>query len=166
MNRESVLQTVRAAGVFSDVAADRANLLTRRIGSVVEAVRRHRPRDVEIDDARLDGDPLIRDVDVEDPVQARQRDQDPAGNRQRTAGETGAMAPRDERDAVAMAAADDRLHVDGGSREQDEARPFAQPCEGVRFVRDELVLVADDDVRREELFEIRNERRVHMVIVP
>ena len=37
---EAVLEAVRAAGVLGDVAADRADLLARRIGRVVEAVRR------------------------------------------------------------------------------------------------------------------------------
>ena len=40
---EAVLQAVRAAGVLGDVAADRADLLARRVGRVEEAVRR-RPR--------------------------------------------------------------------------------------------------------------------------
>ena len=55
---EAVLQAVRAARVLGDVAADRADLLARRVGRVVEAVRRDRPRDVEVRHARLDDDAL------------------------------------------------------------------------------------------------------------
>ena len=39
---EAVLQAVGAAGVLGDVAADRAHLLARRVGRVVEPVRRDR----------------------------------------------------------------------------------------------------------------------------
>ena len=57
---EAVLQAVRAAGVLRDVAADRADLLARRVGRVVVAVRRDAPRDVEVGDAGLHGDALVR----------------------------------------------------------------------------------------------------------
>ena len=40
---EAVLQAVRAAGVLRDVAADRADLLARRVGRVVVAVRLRPP---------------------------------------------------------------------------------------------------------------------------
>ena len=75
MNREPVLQAVRAAGVLGHVAADRADQLARRIGRVVVAVRRDASRDIEVDHARLDGDALVRDVDVDDAVEPRQPDQ-------------------------------------------------------------------------------------------
>ena len=83
MHGEAVLQAVRAAGILGDVAANRADQLARRIGRVVVAVRRDAARDVEVDDARLDGDALVRDVDVEDAVQPRQHDQDAVGQGQR-----------------------------------------------------------------------------------
>ena len=38
VDREAVLEAVRAARVLGDVAADRADLLARRVGRVVEAV--------------------------------------------------------------------------------------------------------------------------------
>ena len=65
---EAVLQAVRAAGVLGDVAADRADLLRRRVRRVVEAVRRDRLRHVEIGHAGLDDDVTGVDVDLEDPV--------------------------------------------------------------------------------------------------
>ena len=85
---EAVLQAVRAAGVLGDVAADRAHLLTRRVGGVVVAERRHLPRDLEVGDARFDGDAPVRDVDVEHAIQPRQADDDAARHRQRAARET------------------------------------------------------------------------------
>ena len=101
MDGEAVLQAVRAAGVLGDVAADRADLLARRIRRVVVAERRDPFGDLEIGDAGLDRHPLVRDVDVEDAVEARQRDHEAAGDRQRAAGQPGAVAARDERHAGA-----------------------------------------------------------------
>ena len=43
VDREAVLEAVRAARVLGDVAADRADLLARRIGRVEEAGRPRRP---------------------------------------------------------------------------------------------------------------------------
>ena len=51
---EAVLEAVGAARVLGHVAADRADLLARGVGRVVEAVRRDRARDVEVGDAGLD----------------------------------------------------------------------------------------------------------------
>jgi hypothetical protein len=45
---------VRATGVERDVAADGADRLARRIGRVVEPVRRAERCDGEVDDAGLD----------------------------------------------------------------------------------------------------------------
>ena len=70
VDREAVLEAVRAARVLGDVAADRADLLRRRIRRVVEAVGRDRARDVEVRDAGLDDDLAALDVDLEDAVHA------------------------------------------------------------------------------------------------
>ena len=57
-----VLQAMRAAGIESHVAADRANRLAGGIGRVMQAVRARPLRDVEVDHARLDDrDALFRD---------------------------------------------------------------------------------------------------------
>ena len=53
VRREPVLQAVRAAGVLGDVAADRADLLRRRVGRVVEALVLDGACDVEVRDARV-----------------------------------------------------------------------------------------------------------------
>ena len=59
-------EAVRATGVLGDVAADRADLLARRVGRVEETLVRDGARDVEVRDARLDDDALAREVDLED----------------------------------------------------------------------------------------------------
>ena len=111
MHGEAVLQAVRAAGILGDVAADRADLLAGRIRRVVVTERRHLTRDLEVGDAGLDGDALVRDVDVQDPIEARQRDHDAARHRQRAAGQAGAVSARHERHPVARAQLDDRLNL-------------------------------------------------------
>ena len=108
---EPVLEAVGAARVLGDVAADRADLLARRVGRVVEALGGDRLRDVEVRHARLDDDAAALEVDLEDAVQPGERDHDAVGDRQRPAGEPGAGAARDERDAVLVAEPHDRLHV-------------------------------------------------------
>ena len=54
VDREAVLEAVRAAGVLGHVAADRADLLARRIRRVEVAVGRDGAGDVEVRDAGLD----------------------------------------------------------------------------------------------------------------
>ena len=72
VDREAVLEAMRAARVLRDVAADRADLLRRRVGGVVEALGGDRLRHVEVGDARLDRDAAALDVDLEDPRQPRE----------------------------------------------------------------------------------------------
>ena len=145
--REAVLEAVRAAGVLGDVAADRADLLARRVGRVEEAVGRDGPRDVEVRDARLDDDALALEVDLEDPVHARERDDDAAGDRRRAAGEPGARAARDERHALAVAGAEHGLHVLRRAGQDDELGHRAMPGEPVALVDAELLRLGDDVLR-------------------
>ncbi len=120
VRREAVLQAVRPARVLRDVAADRADLLAGWIGRVEEAVGRDGAGHVEIRDSRLDDDALTREVDLEDPVHARERDDDSARGRRRAARESGSRAARDERHALAMAGAQHGLHLLGRPGEDDE----------------------------------------------
>ena len=103
---EAVLEAVRAAGVLGDVAADRADDLAR-VGRV-EEVRPDRGRDRDVRHARLDADPPVVEVDLEDAGQPRQHDQHAVGRpaaRRRTGPEPaprathGTPASRARRDA-------------------------------------------------------------------
>ena len=123
--------------------ADRADLLARGIGRVEEAVRRDRPGDVEVRDAGLDDDPLRGEVDLEDPVHPRERDDDSLRNGQRAAGQPGAGAAGDERHAFAGADADDALHLGGRAGEDDELRHRAPAREPVAVVDAELLGLRD-----------------------
>ena len=119
---EAVLEAVRAARVLGDVAADRADLLARRVGRVEEAVGGNRLRDLEIGHAGLDHDPGVLEVDLEHPVQAGERDDDAAGDRQGSTREAGAGPARHERHAMPVTEADDRLHLAGRARAARPAR--------------------------------------------
>ena len=140
---EAVLEAVRAARVLGHVAADRADLLARRIGRVEEPVRRDGARDVEVRDARLDDDPLRREIDLEDPLHPRERDDDPLGDRKRAAREAGAGSAGDERHAFARADPDDALHLGGRAGEDDELRRGAPAGEPVAVVDAQLLRLGD-----------------------
>ena len=75
VEHHAILEAVRAAGVFGDIAADGAGGLTRRVGGEVQAM----PGDGTADDAvhrpRLDDRARVVDVDVENLRQALQADQ-------------------------------------------------------------------------------------------
>ena len=108
VGRHAVLQRVRAAGVVGDVAADGAGLLARGVGRVVEALRPHRPREVQVDQPRLDHGDLVVVVDLEHAVHPHQRDHEAALGGQAAAGEPGAGAARDEGHALAVGELDER----------------------------------------------------------
>ena len=123
VDREAVLQAVRAARVLRDVAADRADLLARRIGRVVEAVRDHRLGHLEVRHARLDDDRAGRRGRRRGcGSSARGEMTTPVRDRERAAGEPRAGAARDERDAVRVACAHDCLHLLGRLRQTRRAR--------------------------------------------
>ena len=62
---DAIGETVRAAGVVGDVAADRADLLARRIGRKMKPHRRQLFREVEIDHPGLDPRNPVDRVDLE-----------------------------------------------------------------------------------------------------
>ena len=143
VRREAVLQAVRAAGVLRDVAADRADLLRRRVGRVVEPVGGDGTRNVEVRDPRLDNDLAALDVDLEDPRQSRERDDDPLRDRQRTSGEAGTRAPRNERQPLVVADAHDRLHLVHRAGQRDERRHNAVTRQSVALVCAQLLRLAN-----------------------
>ena len=100
---EPVLEAVRPARVLGDVAADRADLLARRVGRVVEALGGDGAGDLEVRHAGLDDDARALEIDLEHAVEPRERDDDAVGDRQRPAGEPRSGAAGDERHPVRVA---------------------------------------------------------------
>ena len=160
---EAVLQAVRAAGVLGDVAADRADLLARRIGRVVVAERRHLPRDLEVGDAGLDRDALVGDVDVEHAVEPRQRDHErrrrpaarrPTGRCRARARRTARRSRAHSRTTACTSAADCRQH--------DGRRRRAQVRQRVGLIGQQLERIVEDVPRRRQSpqFASRNARSI------
>jgi hypothetical protein len=117
---EAVLEAVGATGVLSKVAADRTDLLARRVGSEVVPVRLRGLRQLEIDDARFDDGALVVEVDLEDVAHLRHHDQDAVGVRQGPSGEAGSRAPGDEGYASGRAGLHDGGHLFGGFRQDHQ----------------------------------------------
>ena len=131
-------EAVRTAGVGADVAADRAGLLRRRVGRVVQAEVRDRPRQVEVEHARLDPrDPLDR-VDLEHAVHLGRHDDDGVVERGRPAGEPGAAPPRDERHVVALARSRTAAAISSVERGKHTALVLPRSTPGVACVEREL----------------------------
>ncbi len=95
---EPVLEAVSTAGVLGDVASDRADLLARRVGSVVVTMPRRRPGDVEVRHSGLQDGPLVRHVKFDQLAHLRQYDQDARGLGDGAARKTGARAPGNKGD--------------------------------------------------------------------
>ena len=116
--RHAVGETVQAAGVLCDVAADGAGGHARRIRNVAQAAVSHRGADVGVDDARFDdGDP-VRDVDVHDASQPRRGDHDrPVGDR--ATRQSSPRAARHERHLVPAAQSYDGSDLLRGGRKDD-----------------------------------------------
>ena len=100
IGRHSICQRVRTAGIFRHIAADGARSLAGWIGRVEVALPFHCLRDFKIDDARLKHGPLILEIDLEDPIHAREGNHYAAVAWNRTAAQPGTRAPADDREAV------------------------------------------------------------------
>ena len=96
----AVFQAMHAAGIFRDIAADRAGDLRRRIGRVVESGMRHRLADGEIGDAGLGHHHAVVEIDLADALELAEPEQHAVGQRQRAAGQRGAGAARHHLDAL------------------------------------------------------------------
>jgi hypothetical protein len=69
---DPICQSVRSAGILSDVPANRAGALARRIGSEKISVSFHCAGDLEIYHARLHHCAFVLEVDFEDGIHARE----------------------------------------------------------------------------------------------
>ena len=146
VHREPVLEAVRAARVLGDVAADRADHLARRVGGIVVAERRDLAADLEVHDARLYRDALVRNVDVENPVEPSEDDQHAVWDGQRAARKTGSMPTRDERHARPMAEPHDLLDFRSGIWQHRDCGLRSEPGQRVGFIGEQLRGIAHDPV--------------------
>ena len=147
---EPVFEAMDAARVLGDVAADRARDLARRVGRVVEPRRLDRLADGEVGHARLDRRAAVGVVDVENPVELAEAEQDSVGERQRAARERGAGAARHHLDPVLAAVFEDRRDLRHRLRQDGDHRRLAIGGETVGFVGPERVAVVDRPVARDD----------------
>ena len=113
---DAVGERVRPAGVLRHVAANGAGALAGRIGRVEILPALRGQRQIEIHHARLDHGALVGVIDFENPVHARETDDDAAGARNGSAAQAGARAAAHDGDAVLAADLDDSHDVFGRAR--------------------------------------------------
>jgi hypothetical protein len=141
---EAVLQAVRSTGVFGEVAADGADALRRWIRSVEEACGFDSLCDLRVRYSGFDGDAGVVEVDCEDAVHARERDDDAAFLRERSSAEARSGAAGDEGDFVFCADADGGLDFGGGAGEDYCPGEGSEVGEAVALVGLELVGLLDE----------------------
>ena len=112
IDRRAVRETVRTAGVGCDVAADRRNLLRRRIGRIEQPVRCRRREKIRLmtpgcTRARV----LTSAFELQNAVHARERDDDAAFDRDRAAAEPRARAAWHDRLVILGRDLDDGRNV-------------------------------------------------------
>jgi hypothetical protein len=116
---DAVLDGLAAAGVVGDVAADLAGLDAHRIAGEEEAVLLDEERQVVRDQAGLDRDREVREVEVDDVAHALERQDDAAEDGDGAAGEPGAGAARRDGDAFPVGQAHHRGDLLRGARKHD-----------------------------------------------
>jgi hypothetical protein len=119
---EAVFEAVGSPSIFGYIAADGADALRGWVGGVEVARWRNPLGDMAIDDAGLNGDPLVGDVDGKDTVHAREADDNAARGWKRATRESGAGASGDEGYAMPGTDADDGLNFFPGAGQDNGGR--------------------------------------------
>ncbi len=114
---------MRASGVFANVAADGAGSLAGGIGRVEISPRIDGHRNVEVHHARLDHRALIGQIDFDNAIHARERNDDSARARDRSAGKASAGAASDHRHSTLMREFHDGDNLFGRLRKHDQIGP-------------------------------------------
>ena len=140
---EAVLEAVRAARVLGHVAADGAHRLRRRIGRVIVAGGADGAADVEVDDARLDANEAVLEIDLEDSLHPRGRDDDASLDGQRAARKAGARPARHDGQPVFPGDLQYGGDLFGRPGQRDEPRGDPEAHERIALVRTELRGVHD-----------------------
>ncbi len=120
--RLAVLHAAETAGVRAEVAADRADLVARRIGAVEQAFRGDRILEVRVDDAGLDDGDEVVVIDLEDLRHPRERDRQRALDPGRAARQARSGAPWHDRHAVVRGQPDEMSDLLGGFGERHGQR--------------------------------------------
>src|SRR6185437_692866 len=113
---EAVFETMCAAGIFSDISADRANRLRRGIGRIEIPLGCNTLGDMSINYTGLNDDQMVGDIDLENPVHASQADNDAISSGKGAATQSGSGTSADEGNLVPCTNAHSSLHVLRASR--------------------------------------------------
>ena len=154
----AVFQAMHAAGIFRDIAADRAGDLRRRVGRVVESGMRDRLADGEIGDAGLGHHHAVVEIDLADALEFAEAQQHAVGERQRAAGQRGAGAARHHLDALLEAIFQDLRDLFGGVRQHHDHRRLAIGHQAVGLVRQHFGRAVDHALARHDRAQRRHDR--------
>ena len=154
----AVFQAVHAAGIFRDIAADRAGDLRRGIRRVIKSGMRHRLADGEVGDAGLGHHHAVVEIDLADALEFAEAQQHGVGQRQRAAGQRGAGAARHHLDALLEAIFQHLRDLLGGVRQHHHHRRLAIGHQAIGFVRDHLGGTVDHALARHDRAQIRHDR--------
>ena len=135
VKREPVFQAMHAAGVFGHVAADGAGDLAGRVRRVVQPVRRRCLADREVAHPALHGGRARHRIELEDSVEARQRECHPQRIGHRAAGQARSGAARHHGDIQRMAGPQHGLDLGFVFGQCDDKGALAVSRQAVAFVR-------------------------------
>ena len=141
---------MHAAGIFRDIAADRAGDLRRRIGRVIESGMRHRLADGEIGDAGLGHHHAVVEIDLADALELAKPEQHAVGQRQRAAGQRGAGAARHHLDALLEAIFQDLRDLLGGVGQHHDHRRLAIRHQAIGLVGQHFGRAVDHALARHD----------------
>jgi hypothetical protein len=119
---DAMRQSVRAAGIFRDVAADGGGALARWVGREVQPVLRHGGRQVRVHHSRLHHGAAVGDVDFQNRCHAREHQHDAAGARNGAAAQTGSRSPGHQRHIHARGGPGDLRYLLGCAGKYDHFR--------------------------------------------
>jgi hypothetical protein len=152
IRRHAVSQRVRPARVFGDVAADRARLLARRIGRVVQARMFYRAREIEIYDAGLHNGSAIFDINSENLIHAREDDENSAVPRERSTRKACPRAAANEWDLMVIRKLNDPDNIFGRARKYHAFRP-SDFHRAIVFVEEQILAARKDAIISQKLLE-------------
>ena len=153
----AVFQAMHAAGIFRDIAADRAGDLRRRIGRVIESGMRDGLADREVGHPGLGHHHAIVEIDLADALEFAQPQQHAIGQRQRAAGQRGAGAARHHLDALLEAVFQDLRHLFGGVRQHHHHRRLAIGHQPVGLVGQHFGRTVDHALARHDRAQRRHD---------
>lgn len=158
----AIFQSMRAAGVRSDVASDRAGSLTAGIWRVMKAAAGECSGQSNIHAAWFNDGITIALIDFQNAIHFGQSNHDAATDGQTTSGEAGSSSARDKRNAKLIAFTNDPDDFITVHREHDDVRRILFDDVAIAFVNDQFIWSIQQSFRSDDTFQtllkgVRNE---------